>query len=94
MDIAYDVLESAPYMLLSFISLVLLAMMLIVVAGILVTIPAYTVFVIYRMVNARNHKAVSPTCPNHRPELVAFALARERRPSSPAVAAPHEKKAA
>jgi len=94
MDIVNDVLQSAPYMLLSFISLVLLAMTLIVAAGILVTIPAYTVFVICRMVNARNHKAVSPTRPIQRPALVEFALARGRKPSSPAVATPHQKKAA
>lgn len=61
MDMAYDALKSAPYMFQSFISLVLLAMTLIVAAGILVGIPAYLMFVIYHVVSATKHKVINPT---------------------------------
>jgi len=94
MDIAYDALKSAPYMLQSFISLVLLAMTLIVAAGILVSIPAYLLFAIYHMVSTTTHKVVNPTRAIRGPEPVTFGLARERKPTRPTITTPHERKAA
>ena len=94
MDMAYDALKSAPYMLQSFISLVLLAMTLIVAAGIVVSIPAYLMFAIHHMVSATKHKVVNPTRAIRGPEPVAFALARERKPARPTIATPRERKAA
>jgi hypothetical protein len=94
MGMAYDVLESAPYMLLSLFSLVLSAMTLIATAGILVTIPAHVMFAIHHMLRAKKHNGVNPTPNRGRPQLVAFALARERQRASTAVATPQEKKVA
>jgi hypothetical protein len=77
MDMAYDALKSAPYMFQSFISLVLLAMTLIVAAGIVVSIPAYLMFAIHHMVSATKHRVVNPTRAIRRLEPVTFAFARE-----------------
>src|SRR5215470_13262856 len=82
MDMAYDALEWAPYMRLSLISLVLLA--LIVATGILVTIPAHIVIAIYHMVGPGKRRGAIRTRPiRGRPKPVAFALAMERKPRAP-----------
>jgi hypothetical protein len=80
MDMVYDVLEAAPSMLQALISLVLLALTLIVAAGILVSIPVAVAFAVYGTLIARRGTHVAQTAAADQESVATpISTARDRR---------------